>query len=311
MNMHKTFDEGKGHKKSPSLGGVGNIMPIFDDPNNAPPNIDPAYTSIERRQSLLFDTFPAGSSNLIQSDIRPLRTRADTYSHSSSRPFALSNEITVSETQSNPSPIQRRPTVSGVEFSTRTPPNHNRTHSLNINTGLVDNFGPSLFTNVWDRFGTSNHSPFSGLISSDSKDNRTTARISAVETVASAIEFLGIDDSNNLQLINDPFNVFSAPPPEQFRPMSRGRFRSNSSAVVTSPKLGVAPLVTRNRSFSIPEREVRAAFESMDIMESEVRHNIRLMISRLILTLHPRLSVLSPWKSHHRKHRLDHCGSAI
>lgn len=232
----------------------------FEDPNNAPPS-DTSILSPDRRHSLLFESLPSAAASK-SSNIRHVRNRTETFSNSA-RPFALTDEVTLTQTSSTPGQIQRRPTVSGLEISM------NRTSSLvDPNTGGL--FGPGLFTSGWDKFTPTNQSPLSGLITGDVSNMQTFAPLSAVDTVVSAIDFLDIVGPTSLHMVEDPFNTFSSSIQSSEvvqAPITQSRMRSYSSAFANPTKPAV-PI--RHRSISIPEKEMRLDLEAIQSFAQQV-----------------------------------------
>jgi hypothetical protein len=241
-------------------------LQLYKDPNNAPPTEATSMMSPIGGNPLLFDSLSL-SSGLKTGNVRHSRTRTETFSHS--RPFALTNDVPLAQTTSVDVPAQRRSTLSGLEISM------NRTTSLDINTkGLLDAFGPPLFTAGWDNFTSSNQSPLSGLISPNvaAIQAAAPAPASAVETVVNAIDFLDMDGPSSFQFMEDPFNPFSSgimPSDTSRPPTAQSRLRSYSSAFVPPHK----PMITtRHRSISIPEKEMKAEFKDLDLSARDVRY---------------------------------------
>jgi hypothetical protein len=253
----------------------------FEDPNNAPPTDKVAMAGLEKRHSLLFDSIPV--STTAPKVVRHVRNRTETFSHSS-RPFSLQVDVPLAHTSSTPGAIQRRPTVSGLELSM----NRNLNHSDHKARGdILDAFGPGLFSAGWNNFKPksdgplftpTNQSPLNGLISADVPNIPGTtplsaAPLSAVDTVVSAIDFLDIGGPTSLNLVEDPFNTFSSTSssvPAPLAPGTQSRLRSYSSAFVNPAKPAQAQPF-RNRSISIPDKEMRLELDGIHHFMPEVR----------------------------------------
>jgi hypothetical protein len=244
----------KGLKKDPFM----NRPLTFEDPNNAPPTDAESIGSPTRRHSLLFDSLP------VQVVGRP-RNRTETFSHSS-RPFVLQEDVPVAHTSSTPGPSQRRTTISGLELGMN--------RSLNLsdqnNSSILDAFSPGLFSTGWDNFASKNQSPLSGLMPPEVFNNPKPSPISAVDTVVSAIDFLDIGGPSSFKLVEDPFNTLSSPSSSLAIPeFSGSQFRMRSYSSAFEKPIKVAPF--RNRSISIPEKEMRTELDTIQQFFPEVR----------------------------------------
>jgi hypothetical protein len=252
---------------------------------------------------------PSSSPGFRDVNARPFRNRAETFSYSSNRPSLLEEKAEHGSVGHKTSNLMgQRPTSihihSGLPPSGLSRTSRNRSGSTNAN--FMDAFGPSLFSNNWEPAPNSalpvlesqsdvfqRKDPFSKPMMMENNTNyqptmgSVQAMNETVQTVASAIDYLGLDDS--IDTLDQAADVFGAPlsalPVSNFTRQQLGysRIRSYSSATThpVSMKANVQQNLNlgRPRSVSIPARENRLALEN-ELLAMETELMTRKMNSR-------------------------------